>query len=73
MLIMATPPSRPFIETITSRDLWAGLNQRLLPQNQWFGGMAWLRDDARGGKVEAGPLTANPIATGSLPSQPEPK
>jgi hypothetical protein len=72
LMFMATPPSGRFLETITSRDLWAGLNQRLLPQDQWFGGMAWLLDDARGGKGEAGPFTASPMATGSLPSpQPE--
>jgi hypothetical protein len=72
LVFMATPPSGRFLETITSRDLWAGLNQRLLPKDQWFGGMAWVHDDARGSKGEAGSLRANPIATGSLPA-PQPK
>lgn len=33
-----TPPATPFVEGITSPKLWAGLQQRLLPQDQkWFG------------------------------------
>ncbi|MEQ1614218.1 MAG: metal-dependent hydrolase [Hyphomicrobiaceae bacterium] len=33
----ATPPSKPFVEGITSAQLWAGLHNRLLPREHWFG------------------------------------
>lgn len=32
-----TPPAAPFVDSITSPRLWAGLQQRLLPQDKWFG------------------------------------
>jgi hypothetical protein len=69
LILMATPQSGRFLETVTSRALWAGLNHRLLPQDKWFHGMAWLLESAPGPRIETAPRTANPIATGSLPSQ----
>jgi hypothetical protein len=32
-----TPPAKPFVEGITSPRLWAGLQNRLLPRQHWFG------------------------------------
>jgi hypothetical protein len=37
LVFMATPPSKPFVEGITSQQLWAGLHNRLLPKQHWFG------------------------------------
>ena len=37
LAFMATPPSKPFVEGITSQQLWAGLQNRLLPKQNWFG------------------------------------
>ena len=37
LAFMATPPSKPFVEGITSDKLWAGLQDRLLPKQHWFG------------------------------------
>jgi hypothetical protein len=73
LVFMVTPPSTAFFHT--SRTLWTGLNQRLLPQDKWFGGMAWLRDGSAAPKTEAIPAGASPIATGSVPAPPprEPK
>jgi hypothetical protein len=69
LIFMATPQSGRFLETVTSRGLWADLNHRLLPQDKWFRGMAWLLEDAPGARIDAGSRTANPIATGLLPSR----
>lgn len=37
LAFMATPPSKPFVDGITSQQLWAGLQNRLLPKQHWFG------------------------------------
>ena len=68
LVFLVTPPTRGFMDSITSRSLWSGLHQRLLPQNQWFGGMAWMSDRAPSSKADGVvPAGASPIATGSLP------
>lgn len=36
-LLLVSPSPTAFIDGISSRDLWAGLHQRLLPQERWFG------------------------------------
>jgi len=68
LIFLVTPPSAAFFESVSSRTLWAGLNQRLLPQDKWFGGMAWLIERPAGPKADAIPAGASPIATGSVPS-----
>jgi membrane-bound metal-dependent hydrolase YbcI (DUF457 family) len=67
LVFLATPPTRAFMDNISSRSLWSGLHQRLLPQSQWFGGMAWTSDRAPSSKTDVVPAGASPIATGSLP------
>lgn len=63
-LISISPATQTFTEGITSRDLWAGLNQRLLPSNGWFG---ILHVPGRLAAPEPG--TAPPaITTGSIPA-----
>jgi hypothetical protein len=65
LVFMWTPPARVFLNNITSRSLWVDLNQRLLPHEKWFGGMAWLLDSSsRSTSHAAG--GASPIATGSV-------
>jgi hypothetical protein len=66
LMVLAAPPSRPFLEAVASPALWVGLNHRLLPRDKWFQGMAWLIERPAT-KAEAGPQTADPIATGSVP------
>lgn len=73
LIFMATPPFGVFFENITSRTLWTGLNQRLLPQDKWFSGMAWLLDRAPVPKARVIPAAASPIATGSVPPAAAPK
>ena len=72
LMFLATPPAGSFLESITSRTLWVGLNQRLLPENnKWFNGMAWLLDGPTSLKSDTIPAGASPIATGSVQSQPQ--
>ena len=75
LVFLVTPPSKVFVDGIASRPLWAGLNQRLLPQDKWFGGMARLFERPGAPKTETVPAGTSPIATGSVPAPPakEPK
>jgi len=76
LAFFVAPPTKVFVENITSRSLWSELHHRLLPQdNKWFQGVAWLRVTPQG-ESEAPPAPAragaNPLSTGSLPSLPPP-
>lgn len=57
--ICLAPSPKAFVDGIASRDLWAGLSQRMLPEANWFGIIGPHRE------VAATPGTA--ITTGSLP------
>jgi hypothetical protein len=58
LVFVFTPPTRIFVENITSRALWSDLHQRLLPQdNKWFYGLAWMAEPAPTGTVPALDLT----------------
>lgn len=61
LAVWATPSAQTFVDGISSRDLWAGLNRRLLPEQSWFG----LIDARRG--IAAAPQAASPITTGAIP------
>jgi hypothetical protein len=68
LVFLLTPPTGIFVENISSRSLWTGLHQRLLPQDKWFGGMAWLtKSSPRANADQVVPAGTNPISTGSLP------
>jgi hypothetical protein len=66
VLFTMTPPPQAFVEGITSPQLWARLQQRLLPQQKWFG----LIDPL--GHLAAEPTTSSGIATGSIPARSDP-
>lgn len=36
-LFLIAPPSKTFVDGMTSPQLWAGLKQQLLPRDKWFG------------------------------------
>ena len=67
VVFMFTPPAKVFLENVSSRHLWTNLNKRLLPQDRWFGGMAWLVDGAPAKKADhVMPASASQISTGSI-------
>jgi membrane-bound metal-dependent hydrolase YbcI (DUF457 family) len=62
LLFVLTPPSATFVDGLTSRQLWVGLQQRLLPaNNNWFG----LVGDIAWGPGQNGSVSA--VTTGTLP------
>jgi hypothetical protein len=68
LVFLLTPPTKIFVENISARSLWTGLHQRLLPQDKWFSGMAWLIESSpRADADQVVPAGTNPISTGSLP------
>ena len=74
LMFVFTPPTKMFVDNITSRQLWTELNNRLLPQDKWFGGMAWMIDGLPPAKAgDAMPAATNPIATGSIVPAETPK
>ena len=61
-LLFATPSIATFYDGITSRPMWAALNDRLLPKETWFKAMAHRSE------VAASPTAVQaPPVTGSLP------
>jgi membrane-bound metal-dependent hydrolase YbcI (DUF457 family) len=73
LVFLITPPTYTFVESISSRSLWTGLHQRLLPKDQWFRGLAWILESPSR-RANIFPAGTSPIATGSLPANaPVPK
>lgn len=76
LAFLVTPPVGGFVKDISSRSLWSSLQQRLLPQDKWFGvdwrSTAWLPDLPWRPKSQAAPASASPIATGSIAPATEP-
>jgi hypothetical protein len=67
LAIWLAPSPRPFVEGLASRDMWAELNRRLLPEESWFGlvGPGGLLAGTPG---DAPSASGNGITTGALPS-----
>lgn len=64
--LFAAPSTQTFVEGITQRELWAGLNQRMLPQDKWFGLIPTTRYvSIRSGNSGRGA----DITTGTLPEK----
>jgi len=85
---LLTPPTKTFVEGMSTKSLWVGLQQQLLPRdNVWFGvaiPKQWRAES--GGSVaqpdpRANPAVAptpaapesSPISTGSIPETPKTK
>lgn len=67
LALWMTPSTKTFVDGISSRDLWAGLNQRLLPEDKWFGIFPLRKEMASGA---AGPTETGAITTGTIPAAP---
>ncbi|MGI9477052.1 MAG: metal-dependent hydrolase [Hyphomicrobiaceae bacterium] len=72
ILFLLAPPSKPFVDGISSKQLWSGLHDRLLPRDEWFGVLGkdgiliGRRDDEAGGasistgSIKPAPVNENP-------------
>ena len=62
-VLSLTPPTKTFADGMASRNLWTGLNQRLLPQDKWFGLI-----DRHNGLAKMGTSVPDTgVTTGSIP------
>ncbi len=68
IVFMAAPSPQPFLTAVASKDLWIGLNGRLLPQDRWFGGIADRIGLGASGAIApvAADNSASDIVTGSI-------
>jgi membrane-bound metal-dependent hydrolase YbcI (DUF457 family) len=65
--LMLTPPTKTFVDGMTSRDMWSGLRQRMLPgDHNWFGVTGRVVSYAGKRTPAATPDGTAPIATGSI-------
>lgn len=71
-----TPSTKTFVEGVASKSLWAGLQDRFLPKDKWFGVVGdvdklvrWHVPASTAGPAQPG---SNPIETGSLPRDSSP-
>jgi membrane-bound metal-dependent hydrolase YbcI (DUF457 family) len=74
-LFAIAPPAGQFIDGLSSQSMWAGLNQKLLPHESWFGIVDVPHSVAQGPvPVTVAPQAAAPAAapaplvTGSIPA-----
>ncbi len=69
-LISISPPTKTFVDGISSTNMWAGLNQRLLPSNGWFGILNVPGQVASPAANTTG--ASAPVTTGSIPNSAAP-
>lgn len=60
-----SPPTGTFLNGLSSRDLWASLNERLMPQHSWFG-IVPIRARAVTAVPGATPAGSSAVTTGSI-------
>ena len=77
-LMMIAPPIGTFIEGLSSQSMWAGLQQKLLPHESWFGlvdvprHVAGVAAPAAATAAVPAPVAGTPrpaLVTGSLPAR----
>ncbi|MEQ1717605.1 MAG: metal-dependent hydrolase [Hyphomicrobium sp.] len=67
--VMVAPPTETFVDGMSSKGMWSGLQQRMLPDDKWFG-LIDLRRIARASDKSASDLTTGSISR-SPPQQSE--
>ena len=81
LAFVVTPPTKTFVEGVSSRSLWSGLHSRLLPSDRehWFGlDLGQIGSRAPWAKRAAGTpdqpkdTAAPPLTTGSIGKSGEP-
>lgn len=70
ILFLLAPPSKPFVDGISSKQLWSGLHERLLPKDdQWFGVWRGVSALAGNNSTNDETETSSTISTGSIPQE----
>jgi hypothetical protein len=70
LIFMLTPPAKIFVDGITSQQMWAGLQSRMLPKHNWFG----IDVERQRAKFAAPPpAAAGGLTTGSVTPAPADK
>ena len=69
---LLTPPSGPFVNGITSPQLWSGLHQKLLPDEKWFGLFGTTqRVTEDQSKPDLSRITTGSVTKTATPAKPE--
>ncbi|MGH1419977.1 MAG: metal-dependent hydrolase [Hyphomicrobiaceae bacterium] len=67
-MLFMTPSTKTFVDGISSRNLWAGLHERMLPDNNvWFGGVFQNAEKLVAGPARNEQTSKSDIETGSIP------
>lgn len=61
LAVFLAPSPSAFVSGMSSRDMWAGLKERMLPDNHWFG------IDVQTLIARTQPMGTSPITTGTIP------
>jgi hypothetical protein len=70
LAIWLAPSPATFVTGLSSRDMWAGLNERLLPKERWFG-LVKVPSLVADGAPETSPITTGTIPD-AAPAPPAP-
>jgi hypothetical protein len=66
--VMIAPPTRTFMDGMSSKSMWSGLQRRLLPGDKWFGIVALNRASHSAGEGDANLTTGSITRTETTPA-----
>jgi len=66
-VILLSPPTNTFVEGLSSHKMWTGLEQRLFPQDKWFG----IVDTPHFASRKPGAGAGEGMTTGSIADHPD--
>ncbi len=71
LLVMLAPPTKTFVDGVGSKSLWSGLQQRLLPDDKWFG-LIDIRHFAKSAEQAEDGITTGSISRAPAAEAPPP-
>lgn len=66
LVLFATPSPKAFVDGMSSKEMWVGLNDRMWPEGPWFGIYPRTKSVANQNNIQADPV-GTAIETGALP------